>query len=94
VEEPLTATVRGETACPRSRYTPAWTTRRPSRCGKSNARALVTVAGFGSVDLLANLEAISEELERVETVVVADTVERAKGHQEGGWPSRPGISTS
>lgn len=45
---------------------------------QSRAKALVTVGGFGPIDHLANLESIREDLAGVETIVVADTVARAR----------------
>ncbi len=45
---------------------------------QSQARALITVGSFGAVDHLANLETIRDDLADVETVVVADTVARAR----------------
>lgn len=44
---------------------------------QSRAKALVTVGGFGNLDHLANLESIRGDLD-VETIVVADTVARAR----------------
>lgn len=45
---------------------------------QSGAKALVTVGSFGPIDHLANLETIRDDLTGVETVVVADTVARAR----------------
>lgn len=45
---------------------------------QSGAKALVTVGGFGPIDHLANLETIRDALTGVETIVVADTVARAR----------------
>lgn len=45
---------------------------------QSGAKALVTVGGFGTIDHLANLESIRPDLAGVETIVVADTVARAR----------------
>jgi acyl-CoA synthetase len=44
---------------------------------QSRAKALVTVGGFGPIDHLANLASIRHDI-AVETIVVADTVARAK----------------
>ena len=44
---------------------------------QSRAKALITVGSFGSVDHVANLAAIRDEIDGVETIVVADTAARA-----------------